>query len=188
MCNFSWIQACQRIKWIHLGFSFFPQTCIQLQNLSLKQWLLHPKQCVYPSHWALSAVINSNTSHLLPTEPSMAELKSWVRGSSGVWPAITYAPVIWLYWLWAACCATLPGLGNIKLIIAIDRQSICHCVALGGWADGVFASVSLPSLRHLCRQQQAGLALENTGNHVFIPPIYPWGMKYTHWHTVPRLF
>lgn len=88
-------------------------------------------------------------------------IKSWVRGSSGVWPAITYAPVIWLYWLWAACCATLMGLGNIKLIIAIDRQSICQCVELGGWADGLFASLPLPTLRHLCSQLPAGLAPGN---------------------------
>lgn len=89
-------------------------------------------------------------------------IKSWVRGGSGVWPAITYAPVIWLYWLWAACYATLLGRGNIKLIIAIDGQSICQCVELGGWADAVFASFPLPSLRHLCSQQPAGLA---PGNH-----------------------
>lgn len=107
-----------------------------------------------------SAVINSNISVFFP-QSQHGRIKSWVRGSSGVWPAITYAPVIWLYWLWAACCATLPWLGNIKLIIAIDRQSICQCVKLGGWADGLFASFPLPSLRHLCSQRPAGLTLAN---------------------------
>lgn len=67
-------------------------------------------------------------------------IKSKVLKSSGVCWAITYALVIWLSCLWATCCATLPRLWNIKWIIAIDRQSICHYVKLGGGADGHSAS------------------------------------------------
>lgn len=55
-----------------------------------------------------------------------------------------------------------PGAGeNIKIIIAIDEQSICQCVELGGWADAVFTSFPLSSFRHLCSQQPAGLGPES---------------------------
>lgn len=123
-----------------------------------KQKLLHSKQCVYSFHQAntplgWSAVINLNTSPFsflfFHPHSQHGRIKGSVR-SSGVWPAITYALVIWLYWLWAACCAMLLGLGNIKLIIAIDRQSICQCVELGGWADGVLASLLLPLYSDIC--------------------------------------
>lgn len=175
---------------------------IQLQNKSLKQWLLHPKQCFSPPHRA------SNKHTLLEDclhcsyqfkyilffylQSQHGWIKSWVRGSSVVWPVITYAPVIWLYWLWAACCAMLLGLGNIKLIIASDRQSICQCVELGGWADGLFASLPLPRSDICAVIYQQAWHQQTAGNHVFIPPpIYPWGMMlYTHWtysssHTLP---
>lgn len=92
---------------------------------------------ISPSKHTLEDVRSYQCKYILFFYPQSqhGRIKGSVRGRNGVWPAITYALVIWLCWLWAACCAMLLGLGNIKLIIAIDRQSICQCVELGGWAD-----------------------------------------------------
>lgn len=150
---------------------------------------MRPKQCVYPSQWTSNKhtlledwlQLSIQIYPIFYPQSQHGRIKSWVRGSSGVWPAITYAPVIWLYWLWAACCATLLGLGNIKLIIAIDRQSICQHVELGGWADALSASFPLPSLKHLCIQLPEGAALASRWAMCLFLFLYPLGMQHTQW-------
>lgn len=154
-----------------------------------KQKLLPSKQCVYSFHQAntplgTSAVINLNISFFFYPQSQHGRIKGSVRGRNGVWPAITYALVIWLYWLWAACCAMLLGLGNIKLIIAIDRQSICQCVELGGWADGVLASLLFPLYSDICAaNNQQAWHKETAGECVsFSNYIYIYiHMSNTHW-------
>lgn len=109
--------------------------------------------CIHPTEQAINkpfwrAVYSYHFKYIpfFAPQSQHGSIKSWVRESSGVWPAITYALVITFFWLWAACCATLQGLWNIKLIIVIDKESICQCVKLAGWTDGVFASFPCPHL------------------------------------------
>lgn len=126
-------------------------TAQSIKKKSLKQRFLHPKTTCVSTPLSkpltnppgeLSALINSNVASFFFSflQSQRCRIKSKVMKSSGVCWAITYALVIWLSCLWATCCATLPGLWNIKWIIAIDRQPICHYVKLGSGADGHSAS------------------------------------------------
>lgn len=128
--------------------------------------------CVFisPSKHTLEDVRSYQCKYILFFYPQSqhGRIKGSVRGRNGVWPAITYALVIWLCWLWAACCAMLLGLGNIKLIIAIDRQSICQCVELGGWADGVLASLLFPLYSDICAANNQQAWHKETAGNVFL--------------------
>lgn len=107
----------------------------------------------------LSTVINSNISYFFFPQSQHGRIKSWVRESSGVWPAITYALVIWLYWLGSMLCHA-PGAVKYQINNYNWQEvhmSVCQVRRLGLWSLCLIP----PALTHLCSQQQVGPALGN---------------------------